>query len=623
MKLFLIRKYYILILCSLFSNYEASAQKSEFNFSAHNQKISFPKEAKFQWVRLSENNFQGISRHWNGFVSNPPKQLSNKDSVLAVMASSQSLRSNNFTHIIIPNCHINFIHVYYLNENKEIVDSAKVIGDRVPFNNRAIHFPEYVIPIHIEKSYTYLVYTLDKSNEPFYTWILGLNEQELEARKTKFYLLSGIILGILAAAFLLNLYILLNTKTIINYLYSIFLALCIIYTLSDFGYLHWIINYQSNLTIDIIRPLSLALAFPIYLFFFLNTLSLNQVNPTAVRRIRIYGWVWIAYVISASAISPFLYDHAYKYYSLSISMLFQQITLVIIIWGSIKSFMAKDKFAIPFLITCLLFIVTHIHHALHQFGYIQDSVINQHFLPIVLALDCLFIGGIVALKFIDFIQYNSLLQLKLKNKDVEINERITEIQLRELSRISQLLHNHIGVELMSLQSTIASHRAELSQEAFDIIEQKTTVLIEDVRNAAHFLSPQILKKFGLSHSLKLFVHEIAKIKAINCYIEINPECDQLQLSTQLIVMLVIQECVNNTIKHANATEIQIQVFIENNNLFVSYSDDGKGVNLEKLDTLGIGLIQIQEMISLSKGQIQYFSSPGKGFQLESNIPLTR
>jgi signal transduction histidine kinase len=87
-------------------------------------------------------------------------------------------------------------------------------------------------------------------------------------------------------------------------------------------------------------------------------------------------------------------------------------------------------------------------------------------------------------------------------------------------------------------------------------------------------------------------------------------------------MLVIQECVNNTIKHANATEIQIQVFIENNNLFVSYSDDGKGVNLEKLDTLGIGLIQIQEMISLSKGQIQCFSSPGKGFQLESNIPLT-
>jgi signal transduction histidine kinase len=176
---------------------------------------------------------------------------------------------------------------------------------------------------------------------------------------------------------------------------------------------------------------------------------------------------------------------------------------------------------------------------------------------------------------------------------------------------------------MSLQSTIASHRTEIPQETFDIIQQKTTVLIEDVRNAAHFLSPQILKKFGLSHSLKLFVHEVAKIKEINCYIEINSECDQLPLSSQLIVMLVIQECVNNTIKHANANEIQIQVFIENNNLFVSYSDDGKGVNLEKLDTLGIGLIQIQEMISLSKGQIKYFSSPGKGFQLESNIPLIK
>jgi signal transduction histidine kinase len=623
MKLFLIRQYLILFLLSLFSISEISGQKSELHFLLHNKQQPFPEETRFQWLKLSENNFPGLSNNWTRFNSSPPSKLSNMDSVLFVQIQSQYFVQNNITHLIIPNCHINFIHAYYINELNEIVDSAKVVGDRIAFSNREERFPEYIIPLEIKKPYSALIVSLDKSNEPFYTSIQGVNPAELEARKTKFYLLSGTILGILAAAFLLNLYILLNTKTIINYLYSFFLALCIVYTLSDFGYLHWMINYNSNWIIDIIRPLSLSIAFPIYLFFFLNTLSINESNPIASRRIKIYGWIWLTYVIVATSISPFLYDNAYKYYSLSISMLFQQVTLIIIIWGSVKSFLAKDKFAIPFLITCVLFVVTHIQHLLHQFGFIEDTVINQHFLPIVLALDCLFIGGIVALKFIDYIHHNRILQLELKNKDAEINERIAEIQLRELSRISQLLHNHIGVELMSLHSVISSSKKEMQEGTYEVIHQKTTVLIDDVRNAAHFLSPQILKKFGLSHCIQLFVHEVAKIKEIKCYIEISPECNQLPLSSQLIVMLVIQECVNNTIKHANASEIQIQVFIENEYLFMSYSDDGIGVNLDSLNSSGLGLVQMEEMISLSKGQIKYFSSPGKGFQVESNIPLIK
>jgi signal transduction histidine kinase len=177
--------------------------------------------------------------------------------------------------------------------------------------------------------------------------------------------------------------------------------------------------------------------------------------------------------------------------------------------------------------------------------------------------------------------------------------------------------------ISNAKSHTQKYEKEIQEGTYEVIHQKTTVLIDDVRNAAHFLSPQILKKFGLSHCLQLFVHEVAKIKEIKCYIEISPECNQLPVSSQLIVMLVIQECVNNTIKHANASEIQIQVFIENEYLFVSYSDDGIGVNLDSLDSVGLGLVQMEEMIALSKGQIKYFSSPGKGFQVECNIPLIK
>jgi signal transduction histidine kinase len=610
----------LLIACiSLFGT--GWSQKSEFHFFAHEKPTEFPIDTKFYWSKIEQKNPRAILDEIDTFKSDAPIQLSNKDSILWVKFSHTSLEALKADYLIVPNCHINYLQVFYLNENKEIVDSCHLMGDRVAFSARAIPFPEFIVPMNIDKPFSDVLIFLDKSNEPFYTSIQAADSNEMEYRKRNFFLLSGTIIGILLAAFLLNLYIVLNTQSIINYLYSIFLALCIIYTLSDFGYLHWIINYNSHWTIDIIRPLSLSLAFPTYLFFLLHTLSLSDYHPIASRRIKIYTWIWLGYVIIAAAISPFLYDHSYKYYSLSISMLFQQVTLIIVIWGCYQSIKRKDKFAVPFLITSILFIVAHIQHWNHQYGKIDDSVTNQHFLPIILAIDCLLIGAIVTIKFINFIQDNKILQLQLFNKDAEINERITEIQLRELSRISQLLHNHIGVELMSLNSTITAQKEALSADLYNVLRNKTNDLIEDVRNTAHFLSPQILKKFGLSHCIQLFVHDVSKSKNIACYTEISKECDAIPLSTQLIVMLTIQECVNNTIKHADAHQIQIQCFVDNGFLFISYSDDGKGFEIEQIPTSGLGLMQVQEMITVSKGQVHFQSSLGEGFQLEANLPF--
>jgi signal transduction histidine kinase len=610
----------LLIAClSLFGT--GWSQKSEIHFFVHEKPTDFPSHTLFYWSKIEQRNPEEVIQKFDKFKDHAPLQLSNQDSILWIKFSQSELQTLAVDHLIIPNCHINYLQVFYLNENKEVVDSSHLMGDRVAFSARTIQFPEFIVPLKIENNFSDVLIFLDKSNEPFYTSIQAVNSNEMEYRKRNFFLLSGTIIGILLAAFLLNLYIVLNTKSIINYLYSIFLALCIVYTLSDFGYLHWMVNNGSNWTIDIIRPLSLSLAFPTYLFFLLHTLALSVHHPVAYKRIKVYAIVWLFYVIIASAISPFLYDNAYKYYSLSISMLFQQITLIIVLWACYKSIKRKDKFSIPFSIASILFIIVHIQHRGHQYGQIDDSVMNQHFLPIILAIDCLLIGAIVTIKFINFIQDNKILQLKLFNKDAEINERIAEIQLRELSRISQLLHNHIGVELMSLHSTIAAKKEELSVDLYNVLRNKTNDLIEDVRNTAHFLSPQILKKFGLSHCIQLFVHDVSKSKNIACYTEISKECDAIPLSTQLIVMLTIQECVNNTIKHAGAHQIQIQCFVDNGFLFISYSDDGKGFDTEQIQNLGLGLMQVQEMITVSKGQVHFQSSPGQGFQLEANLPF--
>jgi signal transduction histidine kinase len=605
----------------LFISTFCKAEDSELQFYVNDQQRSFPKGSLFLWDEINVKDPQHVLLKLKLFNSKAPNQLSNQNQILWVLMPTDSLIEKGFSDLLIPNCHINYSRFFYLDKDFKIIQQTNQIGDRVAFSSRPIPFPEFVVPLNIAKTSKYLLFYLDKSNEPFYTSIMATTEYHLESRKREFFMISGIILGIIMAAFFLNLYLVLSTHSIINYLYSIFLGLSLIYILSDFGYLHWIINDKTNWTIDIIRPLSISLAFPTYLFFLLHTLQLSIKTPKTAIRIKQYAWFWLTYVVVASTISPFLYDQSYKYYTLMISMIFQQITLIIVIFVSIQSFRAKDKFSIPFLVTSALFILVHLQHWSHQYGKINDSVINQHFLPIILAIDCILIGGIVAIKFINFLQENQALEIQLSNKESEIKDRIAEIQLRELSRISQLLHNHIGVELMALKAIVQSNKSNINSQLFQSLHEKSSSLIEDVRNTAHFLSPQTLKKFGLSHCIQLLLHDVSKSKNINCFADINESCNEISLNAQLIVMLIIQECVNNTIKHAQASKMEIQCFTENDHILISYADNGVGFDPENYQISGLGLMQIHEMITISQGEIHYHSKIGRGFQLEANFPI--
>ena len=613
------RNAWITILIVLSANISLAGR--ELNYYFQNKQQSFPQGTEFLWEKKGEPGFSVFQKNKGLFTTVAPEKLSNQDPALWIKIPLNTLKRETAPFLIIPNSHINRIQGYYLNAQYELLDSTMIMGDHIAFANRLVHFPEYVFPISPDTTQQYILLYLDKRNEPFFTSIQILNHEELDSRKTNYFLLSGILLGILIAAFIINIYIVLNAKNVLNYLYSLFLGLCIIYTLSDFGYIHWVINYNSNWIIDIIRPLSLSIAFPIYLFFFINTVSFDIYYPKWSKRIRQYGWVWLSYVIIASSIAPWLYDQSYKYYSLAISLVFQQVTLVIVIVSSILSLRKGDRYAIPFLMASSLFILTHFHYIAHRFGYTEDTVVQQHFVPIILGMDCLIIGGIVALRFIDFIQKNKNLEFALLNKDIEINERIASIQLRELSRISQLLHNHIGMELIGLKNHLEQNKNEIPNELHDRLYSRTKGLIEDVRNTAHFLSPQVLRKFGLAHCIQLFVKEICKTKQIKNYVEIAPACNETTTNIQLVVMLIIQECLNNTTKHAQATEIQVQCFVENKHLYISYQDNGVGMKSNEETEDGIGILQIKEMINVCRGLCNIESNPGEGFQLNAEIPL--
>ena len=91
---------------------------------------------------------------------------------------------------------------------------------------------------------------------------------------------------------------------------------------------------------------------------------------------------------------------------------------------------------------------------------------------------------------------------------------------------------------------------------------------------------------------------------------------------EIMLYRIVQEMVNNTIKHAEAKTIKLFLQIQTDNLKLNFSDDGKGFNLEeKLKARSMGLTGLQSRVNFISGEIVMDSKPGKGVTYEIEVPL--
>jgi signal transduction histidine kinase len=106
-------------------------------------------------------------------------------------------------------------------------------------------------------------------------------------------------------------------------------------------------------------------------------------------------------------------------------------------------------------------------------------------------------------------------------------------------------------------------------------------------------------------------------------VEISIEGDRIRFDENKEIMLyrIIQEMVNNTLKHAEATKINLEIKILPEELFFIYSDDGKGFDLnEKLASKSLGMMSIESRVKFLGGELDAFSEPGNGVRYTYTIP---
>jgi len=140
--------------------------------------------------------------------------------------------------------------------------------------------------------------------------------------------------------------------------------------------------------------------------------------------------------------------------------------------------------------------------------------------------------------------------------------------------------------------------------------------MKELRRVAHNMMPEALAKFGLKDALRDFCFELGNNKEIDIKFQFYGDERRLDQNYEISLYRIAQELINNSLKHANPTEILLQVIQEEHRIHLTVQDNGIGFDPEALNASdGTGLANIKSRAESLKGKVDMISIPGEGTEV--------
>lgn len=208
-------------------------------------------------------------------------------------------------------------------------------------------------------------------------------------------------------------------------------------------------------------------------------------------------------------------------------------------------------------------------------------------------------------------------------KKKDIVTAVIDAQEKERNELAGELHDNVN---QLLAASILYLRTAQKQKVIEknLISQSLDFVqkaINELRNISHNLTPVDLKMSGLAAALKVLTEKLHVAKSFEVKLTIG-KLDEKKLtqSLQLALYRIVQESINNILKHAEATKVIIHLHEADNNLLLTITDNGKGFDLLTIKK-GLGITNIFTRAENFGGSADIISSPGKGCKCHIKIPL--
>lgn len=228
----------------------------------------------------------------------------------------------------------------------------------------------------------------------------------------------------------------------------------------------------------------------------------------------------------------------------------------------------------------------------------------------------------------DELQQQRIRELE-KDKQLVAVDSMLKGQEDERSRLAKDLHDGLGGLLSGVKFSLRNMKDNLimTPDNMTVFERSLDMIdtsIKELRRVAHNMMPEMLTKFGLDEALKEYCTTINATNLLSVKYQSLGMDIRIEKSAEIIIYRIIQELLNNIMKHASATEAMVQLIREEGRFSIMVEDNGKGFDTGLLkDNKGAGLTSIQSRIDYLKGRIDIHSVEGKGTLVNIEIPLGR
>lgn len=524
--------------------------------------------------------------------------------------------------------HVNELRLIVKHGNGNVT-SYGPMGADYPFNARVVPHRHYLFPLHLNARETIDVWLMVRNNGGTLAAPISIYSGELlYANDTVNVLGMGFMCGLMGLIVVFNFLVYLSIRDKVYFYYSLYTLSILLVILNNQGYFFqylWpSLPWMANLSRAVLAMAILASFIRLGQHF----LNLGQYYPKFNVFLQVVGYLAMAIVITVIPLQDYLWARKGFIYSMQLVSLVVPIILVL----AYQLYYRKRE---PHVLVYIIAFTPAIVYLIAL-----NLLIATGYLPI----NDFYFYGMYAFIIFEVLVLSTFLVINLKRianeKNALLQELNTEQSRRfsialkasegERKRIARELHDGLGQLLSTVRLYISGFDEVIKKQDGEYKEQYANSLriideaTQEVRNISHNLMPSSLIQLGLGAAMQGLVRQLNGAGELKVIAEIDPNIPRLADTIEISLYRIVQEIVNNILKHAKAKNIWIKLIYTESSLTLFVKDDGLGMDAAQLSQgAGIGWSNIFSRVTMLRGEHQIYSEKGKGTIIEITVNLSQ
>lgn len=310
-----------------------------------------------------------------------------------------------------------------------------------------------------------------------------------------------------------------------------------------------------------------------------------------------------------------------------VSIVLEYVSLVLQVVASALaiSLFKRTKFNSSWILISIGFLLIAVSRVFELWPTIYPEMENQmeivqRWLAFIISL-VLLVGVFYIRKIFQFMRRLDELRRETEKRVLAAVIRTEE---QERQRFAKELHDGLGPLLSVIKMLVSGLDGKGSVETNERIRQNLRQAVDEaitgVRDISANISPHILNNFGLKDAVEAFIKRMGQSEHFKVYFTTNLNGERFLYNTEVVMYRVVCELINNTLRHAAASRVTVDIQLDEHTLYLEYTDNGVGFEPESVERYGgMGLNNMRYRLQSVSGDIEIASERGRGMRANAYV----